>query len=142
MTLVIDASVACKWFVDEADSAQAVDLLASGEALSAPDLVVAEVCNTLWKKQRTGQMSTEQAALAVERLAGFFDELVPGSQLAPRSFAIAAALVWPAYDCFYLALAEIRDTRLVTADARLLRRLADTTWARRAVGVLDPLRGT
>ncbi len=33
------------------------------------------------------------------------------------------------YDCFYLALAEQRGGVLVSADKRLLRRVADTAWA-------------
>jgi predicted nucleic acid-binding protein len=34
----------------------------------------------------------------------------------------------PAYDCFYLALAERNTSPLVTADDRLIRRCADTPF--------------
>jgi len=59
------------------------------------------------------------------------------SPLAARALAIAAAIEHPAYDCFYLALAELRDTRLVTADRRLRSRLVATPWARLLVGLGD-----
>ena len=52
MTLVVDASVALKWFVDEDGSDRAVALLDGDEPLIAPDLVVAEVCNAAWKSLR------------------------------------------------------------------------------------------
>ena len=45
MTLVVDANVAIKWFVEESRSDAARAVLASGEPLVAPDLVVPEVCN-------------------------------------------------------------------------------------------------
>jgi predicted nucleic acid-binding protein len=45
MILVVDASVACKWFVEEDGSQAAEALLDSGSTLLAPDLLVPEVCN-------------------------------------------------------------------------------------------------
>ena len=39
MTLVVDASVACKWFVEEPGSADADKFLAGGDELVAPDLM-------------------------------------------------------------------------------------------------------
>lgn len=138
MSLVIDASVACKWFVEERGSAQAEALLAGGAGpLLAPDLIVPEVCSAAWRKLRAGQMTADQAGAAVQGLASFFDDLVPGARLAAASFAIAQALDHPVYDCFYLALAEAEDTRVITADARLLDRLAGTSWAPLGVSLYD-----
>ncbi len=137
MTLVVDASVACKWLVEEDGSAAAAAVLDGGESLVAPDLIVAEVCNALWRKLRAGEIAAEQAEAGVEGLAGFFDDLVASGRLAVRAFAIAQALRHPVHDCFYLALAEHGDTRLVTADAALLGRLAGTAWAQRATALRD-----
>ena len=50
--------------------------------------------------------------------------------LADRALAIALDLRHPVYDCFYLALAEARGSRLVTADDRLLRVCARTPFAK------------
>ncbi len=133
MTLVVDASVASKWSIEEPDSAEAERLLQLGEAVIAPDLVVAEACNVAWKKRRLGQITPAQAAGLALEIAGFFDALVPMKPLAPRALAIADALAHPVYDCFYLALAEQAGARLVTADARLLRRLRGTPWQALAV---------
>ena len=137
MTLVVDASVACKWLVEEDGSEAAAAVLDGGESLVAPDLIVAEVCNALWRKLRAGEIAPAQAEAGVESLAGIFDDLVASGRLAVRAFAIAEALRHPVYDCFYLALAEQGDTRLVTADAVLLGRLSGTAWAQRATGLGD-----
>jgi predicted nucleic acid-binding protein len=48
--------------------------------------------------------------------------------LKDRALAIAIELRHPAYDCFYLALAERNTSPLVTADDRLIRRCADTPF--------------
>lgn len=133
MTLVVDASVACKWFVHEEGSAEALRLAESGESLIAADLVIAEACSVAWKKRRTGQMTSEQVDLLTSQLAGVFDLLVSGVGLAARALAIAEALGHPVYDCFYLALAEQANARLVTADTRFLNRLQGTAWQARAV---------
>ena len=45
MTPVIDASVACKWFIAEAGSDAAEALVAGGQMLLAPNLIAPEVCN-------------------------------------------------------------------------------------------------
>ena len=137
MSWAIDASIACKWFVEEEGSAEAEKLLAGGETLLAPDLIIPEVCSALWKKLRAGHMTRPQAIDAMDGLPGFFDDLVPCRGLVTRSLAIAEELDHPVYDCFYLALAELNDVKLVTADGRLLARLAGTPWAKRAIGLGD-----
>jgi predicted nucleic acid-binding protein len=53
--------------------------------------------------------------------------------LAGRALEIAAELRHPAYDCFYLALAEERSAKLITADRRLISGLAGTPWQEDAI---------
>ncbi len=140
MSLVVDASIACKWFIDEEGAARARNILLGNRNLLAPDLVIAEVCNAIWKNVSAGRISSDHATAAMDELPRLFDSLIPCNQLGARALAIAASLDHPVYDCFYLALAELNDARVVTADARLLGRLAGTSWAQRVVGV-DDLNG-
>jgi predicted nucleic acid-binding protein len=135
VSVVVDASIACKWLVEERDSADAEALLASGAALLAPDLIVAEVCNALWAQVSRGHLPRESAIAAIEQLPGFLSALVPGTEIAARALHIAATLAHPAYDCFYLALAEMRAARLVTADLRLLAAVTGTPWAELVQGL-------
>lgn len=135
MTVVIDASVALKWFVEEEGTSQAAALLAGQDMLIAPDLIVAEVANAGWKAVRSGTMLPEQHDHAAARLPLAFDSLIPLASLAPSAVAIARLLDHPVYDCFYLALAEERAAKLITADRRLLARLAGTQWEGIAVNL-------
>ena len=130
MNLVVDASVASKWFFPEPGADEADALLGADDALLAPDLIVAEVVNVAWKRVRAGEVTWEQAAAAAEGIGGLLDELVPMATLAARSLDIARGLGHPAYDCFYIALAERFSSHVVTSDDVLLRRVAGTPWAR------------
>jgi predicted nucleic acid-binding protein len=66
-----------------------------------------------------------------------FDALVSGSDLAERVITIAIGLDHAAYDCFYLALAEVRDAPVITADRRLLQKTRRTPWADRVMNLRD-----
>jgi predicted nucleic acid-binding protein len=138
LTLIVDASVALKWYLsDEPHAAEARTILVAGEPLVAPDIVIAEVCNAAWRGVRARRIEQSQAEGIARSLPALFDVLVGGSALAERAVIIAGQLDHAVYDCFYLALAEARDTLLVTADSRLLRKLSNTTWMTRARSLTD-----
>jgi predicted nucleic acid-binding protein len=120
--LVIDASIAVKWVIEEEGSREAVALRGRGR-LIAPDLLVAECANILWKKARRSELARDEALLAARLLQGVDVELVPMRPLLAAAARLALALDHPAYDCIYLALAVERDCRFVTADQALLRKL-------------------
>jgi predicted nucleic acid-binding protein len=136
MTVIVDASVAFKWFVsDEPHAAEAAELLRNESALLAPDLLVAEVCNSAWRAVRLGRMSSHQADHIATVLPLLFAALTGAASLAPRAVAIAHQLDHPVYDCLYLSLAEARQARLVTADARLLAKLTGSALEPMAVSL-------
>ena len=133
--LVVDASVAVKWFLDEPGDREARALVEGSEALIAPELIVAEVLNAIWKRLLAGEADVRQGPRVATALPKVLADLRSLAPLAAHALEIAAELRHPTYDCFYLALAEERSTMLVTADRRLIGRLAGTRWEDRAVGL-------
>jgi len=119
---VVDASIAIKWVVEEDGTAAALALRERGR-LIAPELLVAECANILWKKTQRSELSKAQAVFAAGLLQRVDMELVPTRMLLASATEIAIDLNHPAYDAIYVALAVARECRLVTADARLLRSL-------------------
>jgi len=117
---VIDASVAIKWVIDESGTRQA--LLLRQHRLSAPDLLVSECENILWKKVRSRELSAEEAIFAARLLARSDIRLEVTRPLLEAAVRLAIALDHPAYDCTYLALAQVLSCPLVTADAQLYRK--------------------
>ena len=118
--LVIDASVAIKWVVDEDGSSRAL-ALRKGARLVAPDLLSAECANILWKKAQRGELAGAEAELAAKLLERADVELMPMRGLIPAAARIAIAFSHPAYDRIYPALALANLWRFVTADDRLAR---------------------
>ena len=128
MTIVVDASVALRWCFQLNGSDRAEELLRSDDHLIAPDLVIAEITNAAWKFVIFDRMKAESAISAIHEVVKAFEELVPTSVLKDRALEIAIELRHPAYDCFYLALAEREISSFVTADDRLMRRCAGTPF--------------
>jgi len=121
MAVIVDASVAFKWFLPEEQQEQALALLDTDEALYAPDLILAEVSNAMWVRLRgiTGDHRPAVSA-AASALPRMLTALMPVADLLPRAIELAFELTHPVYDCVYLALAEQEKAALVTADRRLI----------------------
>ena len=138
MSLVVDASVAFKWFLrDDSHSSQAVAILQDRATLIAPDFLIAEVCNAAWRSVRLGRISQAQVNEIAANLPSFFDALVSAAELAPRAVTIAGQIDRPVYDCLYLALAEAEQASLVTADLELLGKVRATAWERWAISLSE-----
>ena len=131
MELVIDASVATQWFFPEEKSAAASAIFEEGATLIAPDLIVSELTNVCLKKISRREATLSQARAAYYSLDDILDDLVPTRALALPALEIAVELNHPAYDCFYIALAQARGVEMVTADRRLSQAAASSRWGKR-----------
>lgn len=136
--VVIDASVAVKWVVEEDGTPEAL-AVRKCYALSAPDLLIAECANILWKKVRRGELSREEAMTAARLLQRSDVDLLPMRALMDDALRLAIVVDHPAYDCLYLQLAIANGWPFVTADDSLHRKLAQS-GASPVAGVIIPLR--
>ena len=126
LPVVIDASVVCKWLLPEpgsADAHQLLTLMHKGALQArAPELVLAEVANVLWKRTRGTSPSLSRAD-AKEALAILQDsplELHSIHDLAAPALELAALIPCTVYDALYVTLALRDNGLLVSADQRLL----------------------
>ena len=125
--LVVDASVAMKWYIPEAGSIQAAALLEGDRQLLAPELLVAEFGNVLWKKVRRGELAPDQAQAIADALVSACPlTLYPMSPLLGTALEIATTFQRSVYDAIYLALAVAEEGSLITADAKLFHALRGT----------------
>jgi predicted nucleic acid-binding protein len=127
-SLVVDSSVAVKWYLPERGSDRATVLLRSSIRLVAPDLLIAEVGNVLWKRRREIP-AAEIEAIAVALVSACPASLYPASALLQGALSIALAYDRSVYDSLYLALAVGEGCRLVTADERFSNALQNTDLA-------------
>jgi predicted nucleic acid-binding protein len=120
--VVIDASVAVKWYVPEQGSIAAAALLAAPIVRMAPDLLTAEIGNTLWKKIQRRELRRDDArSIAAAFVSSLPLELRPSTNLLEGALEIALQLRCSVYDGLYIGLAVDEGCRVVTADDRLVR---------------------
>jgi predicted nucleic acid-binding protein len=116
--VIVDASVAVAWYVGLPWSNAARQIPEQEPNLAAPSLILAEAANAFWKYVRAGSMTEVNGTAACEHLARAVS-LVPLAELGGVAFNAAVRFDHPVYDCFYLALAQREQAKLLTADTRL-----------------------
>ncbi|MGH9397646.1 MAG: type II toxin-antitoxin system VapC family toxin [Terriglobia bacterium] len=125
MNLVLDASVAGKWLLEESgsDKARAVfEKWNSGHLeLIAPALLLAEVASMLWKRAVRGLIPGGKALQLFEGFTKLRLDLVHIEGLAGSALQLSVIYRRPFYDCLYVALALERHCDVLTADERLFR---------------------
>lgn len=119
MPVVVDASVAVKWVVNEDGSAQA-NAIREEDGLIAPSLIAVEIASALWKAVRRGRVTRLDALAALHASLMAFSGLAPNETLHQEALSLALDLGHPIHDCFYLALARRDDLPIVTADEGMI----------------------
>jgi predicted nucleic acid-binding protein len=117
VSVVIDASVAVKWVLNERGTDAALAL--KDQPLVAPALWLAEAANALWRHVRLREMTTNEASARLAELMAAPVMSVAIEPHVPRALELAAELNHPVYDCLYLALALHEQAEMVTDDRRL-----------------------
>jgi predicted nucleic acid-binding protein len=141
-TFVIDAGIAVKWVVDEDGTPEALTLRQRAK-LIAPELLVAECANILWKKVQRDELLKQEALLAARLLQGAEIELLPMRSLFETATRMSIEINHPAYDCVYLALANNSKCQFVAADERFLRKLRQgrhRTFRGRAISLIEAVQ--
>ncbi len=121
---VIDASVAIKWVISESGTEAANRLRQEDAVFHAPDLLIPEAGNILWKKVQRNELTPAEAELACQILQLANIEIHPAARHALPALQMALALEHPVYDTTYLALARALNLPMVTADRRLANKIA------------------
>lgn len=134
---VVDASVAIKWFVPEIHSDAALRARHSGHQLHVPAFMMLEVGSVLAKKIRRGELTPHESDTILKELKHLPLQRHADERLFPAAYALACDTHRSLYDCLYLALAEVVDGIMITADRKFYTSLADGAYGRRLQWVED-----
>jgi predicted nucleic acid-binding protein len=135
--LIVDASVAVKWFTLEVDGGRAKAILKSERTLLAPRLIIGEVANALARKVGQGLVTRSDATEYLSSVPILIANLLDTDDLIRPAFENACNHRHPIYDFIYLQAARNRNTQMVTADSRFVARLAGTSLARFVMPLSD-----
>jgi predicted nucleic acid-binding protein len=120
--IVVDANVAAKWYLPEAGSEGALEIMAGPHRLFAPDLIRIEVLGSLTRCVRTGEAAVEETRKRcsdwVRHLGAGAVALIPEAELLDDALTLALQIKHNLHDCLYLAAARRLDAALITADKK------------------------
>jgi predicted nucleic acid-binding protein len=122
--IVVDASLAAKWILNEADSPAALNFLFKhGRDLSGPELIFIEVASAIVRRGNEGTVDRKDALRALDKWTiAWSDHVIKRFETTQRRLfnasALALELGHPLKDCIYLGLAVELDCELATCDAK------------------------
>jgi predicted nucleic acid-binding protein len=123
--IAVDTSVAVKWFFDEPYSDRALslrDAIRSGLYHAvAPDLIFAELSNTVSKRVVFQGFDPEEGAVILATFASLPFRIIPSLALLDMAYRISVDQKQNCYDALFLALSVALETDLVTADEKFYR---------------------
>jgi predicted nucleic acid-binding protein len=119
VTIALDASVVVAALVDSGSNGSWAESVIADGAPVAPELVRVEATNILRRLERSRDISSLEATSSHRDLMRLDMELYPFAPFAERVWALRDNL--PAYDAWYVALAEALECPLATLDLKLRR---------------------
>jgi predicted nucleic acid-binding protein len=130
--VVIDASVAVKWFTEEAGTPAALELrdshIAGGINLVAPDLLFYEVFNALRYKEGAEEEILKGQVWDMVDLQ--MDIVAPSQHLMEKTVDNSLKFGLSIYDSVYFSLAELSGSELITADEKFYNVVKDNEKVR------------
>lgn len=115
--IVVDASVLAPALADDGPDGDHGRCRLRGEQLIAPELIDLETISVLRGQLRAGRLDARRAGLALTDLSDLPLRRAPHQPLLARCWELRDNFT--PYDAAYVALAELLDVPLLTADARL-----------------------
>ena len=115
--IVVDASVVVTALGDDGPDGDRARLRLRGERLVAPHVMDLEVTSAWRRLAAAGHLEERRSGIALADLRTLRVDRVAHGPLLERCWDLRAILT--VYDAAYVALAEVLDATLVTADSRL-----------------------
>jgi predicted nucleic acid-binding protein len=121
--IVIDSSVAIKWFIPQNYSLEANKILNSYQQdqviLLAPDLIYSEMGNIVWKMERFQGLENQDAQVILDLFEQMQFNIVSSKQLLKDAYQFAVSHQRSVYDSLYVVLSIKEDCKFITADNKL-----------------------
>lgn len=105
-SLVLDASAVVRIIEGSPQADAFQQAVLEAELILAPELMLTEASNALWRLQRAGQLQPEGLQRCLSRAAALVDLIEPDRHLQVEALAFACHLDHPVNDCLDLALAR------------------------------------
>jgi len=130
LNLVVDTNVVIKTYIPEILSDRAASIFIAVErneiSLAVPDLMYSEIGNILWKKHRMQELTIAEIEEISREILSLPLKVIPSKSILQLAIDVGIAYNITVYDAIYVSVAKIYDTKLITADKRLVDKLSKT----------------
>jgi predicted nucleic acid-binding protein len=127
MKYVLDSSAALRWVLPEVHSDKALvlrdEFFKAIHQFLSPDVFAVEIAHALTRAERQNRVTAGQAMSLWADVMSTPPRFFEARPLLPRAIEISSAARIGVYDCLYIALSEMENCELVTADEKLIRNL-------------------
>jgi len=125
MKIILDVSAAFAITTESPNSEKHLKALEKADQVLAPDLFYSESTNAAWKYHHIDDLPINLCLILADKAIRLVDTFFPSELLWQEALELAGKLAHPAYDCFYLVLAQREKASLLTMDKRLLKLAQD-----------------
>lgn len=119
LACVLDASAAVRLILGDPAAADVAEQIREAAVVMAPELMLTEVANTLWKLQQAGHLAGLDPQQLLAEARDLVDRVEADRHLQAEALALACHHDHPVVDCLYLALARREAATLISMDRRL-----------------------
>jgi predicted nucleic acid-binding protein len=118
--VALDANAAVEVALEGKSAERLSAMLSQSEEVIAPELLVPEIVNAIWKYHQFAEFDLGKCEKLIELAVGLVDRLISHREIYREAFALSRAQKSrAAYDMFYLAVALREDAVLLTLDGTL-----------------------
>ena len=119
LACVLDASAAVRLILGDPAAAAMAEQIREAAVVLAPELMLTELANTLWKLQKAGHLADLDPQQLLAEARDLVDRVEADRHLQAEALALACHHDHPVYDCLYLTLARREAATLISLDRRL-----------------------
>ena len=124
MKIILDVNAAFNFVINRGFQKQIDKTLSEAHSVLAPDIYIAEATNTAWQYFYIQNRTLEDCQELLVQSVSLVESFIPTLKFHEQALALSCKFQHPAYDCFYLALAQEYVGTLLTFDKKLIK-LAD-----------------
>ena len=97
----------------------ALAILEQVDTISVPDSLRVEMANVLWQWINHRKVAIETAFQVMDDTESLISQTLSGKDLWERALMLSVESNHPAYDTYFIAAAEMENTRVVSFDKKL-----------------------
>jgi predicted nucleic acid-binding protein len=128
MIYVVDASVAVKWYIPEIYEQEADRLLKGRHEMHAPELILPEFANIIWKKVKRAEITQSEGEKIVTAFSRRHFQIHSHKKTIKSAFTGAVNTEQTVYDWTYLALGISLSCQFITADVKFFKAIEQTAF--------------